>query len=733
MTERPDRAVLDMTIQGMSCTACAARIEKGLGRMKGVEAVSVHYAGKSGSVRYYASLVSPEQIMDRVHDLGFRAALYGSQQGESDEQGKLLLRLVLSILLSLPLLLGMLHHYEWLSGIPLPGFIQEPLLQFVLAAIVQFGIGMPFYFNAYYALRERTANMDVLVAFGTTAAFAYSYYAMLAGLPLYFETSAVVITAVLLGKWLEASISDQALRAATGFERLQVMEAVVLRSGAAVTVRVEELRTGDTLITKAGSRIAADGAVVRGHAFVDESFLTGESMPVSKEPGDPIFAGTMVSGGELVSRIQATGSATMLSRIAALTRQSQSSKSSIGRKVDALAGIFVPLMMLLAIVTLLIWLLILRPGDLSTAAVHALAVVLAACPCALGLAAPISLVLASGRMARRGIVLKEAGVLERLAALDTVVLDKTGTLTEGKPQLKQIAVASGRSKLALLRIAAAAEAASAHPFALALKEEAGKKGLVLPQAEQFQAVYGRGIRARVEGRLIAIGNRRFAEEEGHAISPEMIRFAETAESAGESVLYQFADGICEGAYAFYDPVKRSSIEAVKQLQQSGVEVWLATGDHPAAAHAAAAEAGIRHIHASMLPEDKKALIEQLRQRHRRVAMAGDGWNDAPALAAADVGMAMGDGTEAALAAGHMTLIRARLTGIPDAIRISRLALRNIRQNLAFAFVYNAIVIPFAAFGGLEPWMAGTAMAFSSVSVVGNALRLKKQMERVVQT
>lgn len=728
MKEQYQHAVLDIAIHGMSCTACAARIEKGLGKLAGVDAVSVHYAGKSGSIRYASGVIEPQRIIERVSELGFRAAPYGTDD-DGAERDKLLLRLLLSVVLSLPLLLAMLHHYEWLSAVPIPSFVQEPLLQFVLAAIVQFGIGMPFYFNAYYALRERTANMDVLVAVGTTAAFGYSYYAMLADLPLYFETSAVVITAVLLGKWLEAAISDRALQAAIHLDRLQLTEAWVLRGGAKVKINARELRVSDTLLPEPGQPLAADGVVIRGQASVDESFLTGESMPAAKGEGDAVYAGTTLVGGELAVRTLAVGDGTMLSRIAALTRQAQSSKSTIGRRVDALSAIFVPAMLLLAAATLLVWLLFLDPGSLGNASLHALAVLLAACPCALGLAAPISLVIASGRLARRGIVMKEAGVLERLAGLDTVVLDKTGTLTEGKPLLVDVQLAPGITKHALLRDAASAEQRAKHPFAQALLEQAAAAGIELPAEGQFREIAGKGAEAVIDGRRVEIGNARFAEERGLASTAAIEAFALRSEQAGRSVLYVYVNGRAAGALAFEDPIKRTSREAVQRLRQAGIEPILATGDHPAPAWAAAREAGIERVYASLLPADKQMLIERLRRENRRAAMAGDGWNDAPALAAADVGIAMGNGTDAALAAGHMALIRARLTGIADAVAISRLTLRNIRQNLGFAFVYNVCVIPFAAFGGLEPWMAGTAMAFSSVSVVGNALRLNRQLRK----
>jgi len=731
MSDHNGSVMLDLSILGMSCTACASRIEKAVGRMEGIEDISVHYAGKSGSVQYAADLITPSHIMERIEKLGFRAIPYGSSTESSKESATLRLRFVLALLLTLPLLWSMVHHYQWLSGIPVPFFVQEPLLQFLLAAIVQFGLGMPFYFGAYYALRERTANMDVLIVIGTTAAFGYSYIAMLTSQPLYFETSAVVITAVLLGKWMEAAASDRVKRASDGFSSLLAEEAIVERAGVRESIAAQRIRLGDLIVAEPGKPIAVDGVVAHGSATVDESLLTGESMPVLKGHGDAVYAGTVPADGTLHIRAQSTAADTMLRKIALLTRQAQSTKSSIGRKVDRLASIFVPLMLAMSLLTLLLWYFVLEPGNLGGASVRALAVLLAACPCALGLAAPISLVLASGKLARRGIVMKEAGTLERLAQLDTVVLDKTGTLTEGKPVLSDM-LAAGAMANTLLRWAAAAESGTAHPYGLAIIAQARSRGLVIPPALECRIHPGMGVEATVEGKQVAVGNARLAKDKGWTIVRAASDFAQRKEQQGIAVLYVFRDGICQGALALSDPVKRSSAQAIKLLQGEGVQIMLATGDHPQAAQAAAAASGIRLVEAGMMPEEKAALVRKLQSKGHRVGMAGDGWNDAPALAAADVGIAMGSGTDAALAAGHIALMRPRLTGISDAFRISKLTVRNIRQNLAFALLYNAIVIPFAALGWLEPWMAGTAMAFSSVSVVGNALRLNGQMRRVLQ-
>ncbi|NBD22378.1 heavy metal translocating P-type ATPase [Paenibacillus glycinis] len=723
-----EEEVLDLRIHGMSCTACATRIERAVGKLAGVSGVSVHYAAKSAYITYASGAVTPAVIIERIGQIGFQAIPHGRDEDAGSEIDALKLRVIAGSLLTLPLLWTMVHHYDLLRGIPVPAFIEEPILQLLLASVVQFFIGMPFYFGAYYALRERTANMDVLVAIGTTAAYVYSYISMMAGGALYFETSAVVITAVLGGKLLEAAASERAMKEGDGYASLQAKEAIVVRGGKSERIPLDRLRVGDQLIVEANGHLPADGIVADGEATLDESFLTGESGMVKRLAGDRVFAGTTVIGHPLRMQVLATGRGTLLSRIAAITRQAQATKSSIGRKVDRMAAVFVPVMMALSLATLALWLLWLNPGDWKTASIHALAVLLAACPCALGLAAPISLVLATGKLARRGIVLKEASALERLAQLNLIVLDKTGTLTEGKPAVTGVSALNGAPN-GLLRLAAAAEERSQHPFAEAIRESARRAGLVVPASASHAAYPGKGIEALVEGKAVAVGNAGFAAERSWPIHRSLQGFAERKEEAGETVVYAFVDGVCAGAFALADSVKRTSKEAVEDLKREGIRVLLATGDHPSAAKKAAGLTGIRDVHASMLPDQKAALIRRLQGDGLVVAMAGDGWNDAPALAAADVGIAMGGGTEAALDAGDMTLLRSRLTGISEALQISRLTVRNIRQNLGFAFLYNAVVIPFAAVGGIEPWMAGTAMALSSVSVVGNALRLNGQMKR----
>lgn len=743
-TQIEKEVTINFAVQGMSCSACAARIEKAVGKMDGVQMAAVSFPLRTAWVQFKPELLGPMQIAERVKHLGFVAHLNETAiKGLHKEHNMLKLRLTVSAILTLPLLTGMAQHIPLLQPLlaSLPVWLMLPWLQLAFATIIQFVIGMPFYFGAYHALRQRSANMDVLVAIGTTAAYLYSHYVVFQdGLfhpltaasahapPLYFETSAVVITAVLLGKYIEIAASLRAQQGSNGYGMLQSQTAAVERAGEVIRMQTEFVRAGDIVIVEAGEVVPIDGIVCGGLSATDESLLTGESLPVTKREGDHVWAGTRNESARLRIRTEAAGHDTMLNRIQELVRQAQRSKSAIQRNVDAAASWFVPVMLAFALLTVIMWGAILDPGNWSQAFVCAIAVLLAACPCALGLAAPISLVIASGRLATQGIIAKEAGALERLARIQTIIFDKTGTLTEGKPHVSSLLAIKG-SRASILRLATAAEAESAHPLAAALRREAGRLGLVIPAAIQHAFTPGGGVEAIIEQQRFAVGNARFAAECDWSINGEAQAFADRRELAGETVLFAASEGKCVGVIAFSDRVKPNARETVKALKELGVSALLATGDHEAPARAAAKAAGIAHVYSSMLAESKVTLVEELKRQGKRVAMAGDGWNDAPALAAADVGLAMGEGTDAALSAGHMTLLFSRLQAIPEAIKISRLTIRNVRQNLTFAFLYNAFIIPFAAFGLLEPWMAGTAMALSSVSVVGNALRLTGQLRR----
>ncbi|REK76616.1 heavy metal translocating P-type ATPase [Paenibacillus paeoniae] len=734
---------LDFTIQGMSCAACAARIEKTIGRVEGVTEVAVSFPLRTAWVQVSGGKVTKEMLAEKVGQLGFSAKLNESaSEGLQRERAWLRLRLIAAVLLTLPLLAGMAMHLSWLQPVAnlLPDVLFVPWLQLALATVVQFVIGMPFYFGAYYALRQRSANMDVLVVIGTTAAYLYSHYVVFRdglfaggshGSPLYFETSAVVMTAVLLGKYIETSASLKAQQESVGFDELRVQTALVERGGLLTSLRTEFVRKGDIVHVGEDEFVPVDGTIQYGESALDESLLTGESAAVVKRPEDVVWAGTRNGSGKLTVITGAAGHETLLSRIQELVHQGQRAKSSLQSQVDAVASWFVPAMLITAVLTLGIWGLVVEPGNWSKASLCAIAVLLAACPCALGLAAPISLVIASGRLAKRGIVAKEAGAVERLAAIRTLVLDKTGTLTEGKPKVS-FAGPLGTGRSSLLRLAVALESESSHPLADAIREEAARIGLVTPDAERISYAAGGGAEGWIHGVHAAIGNARYIENLGVALSQEARRLASERETHGETVIYVTERTNCVGIIGFRDQLKSDAAQMARELSHLGIQPIVATGDHSAPANAVAKALGIKEVYASMLPESKLALVEKLKRGGKRVAMAGDGWNDAPALAAADVGIAMGNGTYGALDAGHITLIFSRLQAITEAIRLSRLTIRNIRQNLVFALCYNAVIIPFAAIGFLQPWMAGSAMALSSVSVVANALRLGARMERAAQ-
>ncbi|CDN45958.1 cation-translocating P-type ATPase [Paenibacillus sp. P22] len=741
-------AALDLGIQGMSCTACAARIERALAKMEGVTEASVSYASRMAWIRYEAGRQQPDAIKERVRQLGFATSEPGDRTSHMKEMAELRNRSVLSLLLSIPLLWAMVSHYNWLEGVPVPALVSHAWVQLALATIIQLWIGLPFYLNAWSALRERTANMDVLVVIGTSSAYLYSHYIVFsqgihgaassggghgALLPVYFDTGAIVITAVLLGKYMESRSSARALRESDGYAKLASRDVTVQRADEISRIPAESVRDGDIVLVGPGELIPVDGIVTGGQSEADESLLTGESRPVPKLPGSLVWAGTFNRGDTLRIRTEKTGEGTMLSRIGALLRQAQAAKTGIQKKVDAWSARFVPVMLLLAALTFAGWLLSGSSDSLRSAMLSSLSVLLVACPCALGLATPISLVIASGKLARQGIVLKEAGALERLAQLDTVLLDKTGTLTEGRPGVTAVhAPASGFGPAAVLRLAAAAEGDSRHPYALSIRGEARKRGIVIPAVEQALEWPGFGAAATCSEGRAAIGGRQLAAQErwkgmggSRLVRPGArgVRRDGAVRLAGR----RMASGPSRSATGSVHPRRVPS-------KRCGRKVWSwcslpETAPGPAAA--AAREAGIRKVKSGMLPEGKLELIRSLQKQGRVVAMAGDGWNDAPALAASDAGFAMGDGTDAALDAGHITLLRPSLTGIRDAIGVSRLTVRNIRQNLAFAFLYNAVMVPVAALGLLEPWMAGAAMALSSVTVVANSLRLSGGIRRLL--
>ena len=718
-------AHVDLALEGMTCAACAARIEKTLNRMPGVRA-RVNFATESASVD--TSLDDPAPLIATVERAGYKAHVKRDVELERrDEErrraaGLRALRadVAIAIVLTLPLLLPMLA-----MAVPGAHMSERELIprawQLVLATPVQFWSGRRFYVGAWHALRGGGANMDVLIALGTSAAFLFSAVVTLmhADQHVYFEAGAAVITLVLLGKWLETRARAGTSAALEGLVRLQPKVAHVERSGALLDVPLTDVALGDRVVVRAGEAIPVDAVVESGISTVDESMLTGESRPIAKGPGERIHAGTLNGEGALHARAVGVGASTLLAGIVRLVAAAQGSRAPIQRVADRVSAVFVPAVLAVAAVTFVATLLV--TGDAVRALVHAVAVLVIACPCALGLATPTAVIVGTGRAAQLGVLVRDAAALERAAALTDLVLDKTGTITEGHLEVLAVLPAAGRASDDVLALAAALERGAHHPLAQAIRSFADGRSIDLPTVQAFQAVPGKGARGRVEARGdVLVGSPGFLAEAGVAdVAPVDQAHAEA------TLVGVAADGAFVGWIALADRVRPTSAAAVERLRSMGMTITMVTGDHAGAARRVAGEAGIDAWQAGALPADKVAIIARLRAAGRHVGMVGDGINDAPALAAADVGFAMGTGADVAVDAADVTLVRTDLHALADALALARATLRKIRQNLFFAFAYNVLGIPLAAFGWLDPVIAGAAMAASSVSVVGNALLLRR--------
>ncbi|MGN6830070.1 heavy metal translocating P-type ATPase [Paucibacter sp. M5-1] len=706
---------LTLAISGMTCASCVGRVEKALRKQPGVLSAEVNLATETASVRLLAGQ-STEALLHAVAKAGYSAALKADAAGEakpawSQSGWPVLIAALLSAPLVVPML-GMLAGRHWMI---------DGWLQLLLSAPVQFWLGARFYKAGWAAARAGSGNMDLLVALGTSAAFGLSFYHLLGGASahaLYFESSAVVITLVLLGKWLEARAKRQTTAAIRALQALQPQTARVIRDGREQELPIAALRLGDELIVRPGERIPVDGELLEGLSQVDESLITGESLPVAKQPGARLTGGSVNGEGLLRLRCTALGAESTLARIARMVEDAQGHKAPIQRLVDQVSAVFVPVVLVIALITLLGWGL--GVGDWEQAWLNAVAVLVIACPCALGLATPAAIMAGTGVAASHGILIKDAQALEQAHRLQLVALDKTGTLTEGRPQL---IAAEGAPEL--LRWAAALQAGSEHPLAHAVRVAA--QDLALPASENLRAVAGRGVQARVEQQDLALGSGRWMQELGVDLGPQQARAA-ALQAEGRTVSWLAAIGEQPrliGLLAFGDALKPQAAVAVQHLRALGIRTLLLSGDNAGSAKAVAKTLGIDELRAELLPEDKARIIAELKAQGRHVAMVGDGINDAPALAAADVGMAMATGTEVAMAAAGITLMRGNPALVADAIDISKRTYAKIRQNLFWAFAYNVVGIPLAALGYLNPVIAGAAMALSSVSVLGNALLLKR--------
>ena len=726
----------EFDITGMTCAACATRIEKGLNKLEGVVKANVNLALEKATVEFNGSMLTNTDIIKKVEALGYEAQIIEETKDTSDhrqkEIAKQLKKFIFSAILSFPLLWAMVGHFSFTSFIWVPEMFMNPWVQLALATPVQFIIGSQFYIGAYKALKNKSANMDVLVALGTSAAYFYSLYLSMMSLmeksahevELYYETSSILITLIILGKLFEAKAKGRSSEAIKKLMGLQAKTAIVVRKGIELEIPIEEVVVGDLLYIKPGEKIPVDGIIIEGRSAVDESMLTGESVPVDKSIGDEVIGATLNKNGFLQIEATKVGRDTALAQIIKVVEEAQGSKAPIQRLADKISGVFVPIVVAIAIITFIIWYVWAAPGDFADALEKMIAVLVIACPCALGLATPTSIMAGSGRAAEYGILFKGGEHLEMTHRVATVVLDKTGTVTNGTPVLTDVLPEDLFSEEEFLAILGSAEKQSEHPLAQAIVQGIKDKGIPLKEVTEFEAVPGFGIKAIVDGKQILVGTRKLMNKFKVEIADALVKMDEM-ERVGKTAMLAAIDGQYAGTVAVADTIKETSKTAISRLKKMGLDVIMITGDNQQTAKAIAAQAGIDHVIAEVLPEGKADEIKKLQAKGKKVAMVGDGINDAPALAIADIGMAIGTGTDVAMEAADITLIRGDLNSIADAIFMSKKTITNIKQNLFWALAYNSLGIPVAALGFLAPWLAGAAMAFSSVSVVLNALRLQK--------
>ncbi|MCL2337643.1 MAG: heavy metal translocating P-type ATPase [Firmicutes bacterium] len=735
---------LDLDIGGMSCAVCAARIEKGLRALPGVASAVVNLATEKAAVAYDPAQVDAAAVVSAVTKLGYEARVIDERHsGRSDDERdrefkRQLFLFIFAAVFSAPLFAGMLGMFAPLARF-FPHFLHHAWFQFCLATPVQLVAGYHFFRDAFIALKNRSPNMSVLVAMGTSTAYIYSTVVTFWGSGLglhqvYFESSAVLLTLILLGKMLEARAKGKTSEALKELAGLQAKNALVIRDGREVELAVEEVRVGDLVLVRPGEKIPVDGVIREGRSTVDESMLTGESLPVDKKEGDYVTGATLNKIGAFRFEALRVGRDTALAQIIRFVEEAQGSKAPIQRLADVIAGYFVPVVIGIALLTFLGWYFFGDPGNVTRAILNLTAVLVIACPCALGLATPTSIMVGTGKGAEYGILIKGGEHLERAHRVNTLVLDKTGTITYGEPVLTDLIPApemAGRDD-ELLQLAGAAEKSSEHPVAQAVVKKAAARLLEagLPEAwslSDFTAIPGRGVEALVDGRQVLLGTERLMAEQGVRLPETFAAAIVGLENEGKTVLLMALDRLPAAILAVADSIKDTSVEAVALLRRMGLEVWMLTGDNRLTAGSIARVVNIDadHVLAQVLPEDKAKKVAALRAAGKIVGMVGDGINDAPALAEADVGFAIGSGTDVAIEAADIVLVRGDLLSVADSIALSRATIRNIRQNLFWALIYNVLGIPIAALGFLSPVVAGAAMAFSSVSVVSNALRIKR--------
>lgn len=731
-------------IEGMTCASCARAVERATRRLEGVASANVNLATEKLAITFEPSVLSVSDIKKAVKNAGYKAVEEdGGKSGDSNEKERRLLwrRFIISVIVTVPLLYISMGH---MAGLPLPGFI-DPMMNPRAYAITQLILTLPvvaagyrYYIVGFKTLLKRSPNMDSLVAIGTGAAMVYGIYAIGRifmgdtdyAMNLYFESAAVILTLITLGKYFETVSKGKTSDAIKKLMGLAPKTATVIKDDKEVEIPVEEVMVGDIIIVRPGERIPVDGIVISGVTSVDESMLTGESIPVEKHEGDIVIGASLNKNGSIRYKATRVGKDTTLAQIIKLVEDAQGSKAPIAKLADIISGYFVPIVMILAVLSGLAWYVI--GGESITFSLTIfISVLVIACPCALGLATPTAIMVGTGKGAENGVLIKSGEALETAHKVDTVVLDKTGTITEGKPKVTDVIAAGGISGETLVMLAASAEIGSEHPLGEAIVEHAKKIGLDIKDATEFKAIPGHGIEVTIEGRHVLLGNRKLMDDRNISLE-ELAEASDRLANEGKTPMYAAIDSMAAGIIAVADTVKATSKKAIETLHKMGIKVVMITGDNSRTAQAIARQVGIDRVLSEVLPEDKSNEIKKLQSEGSKVAMVGDGINDAPALAQADIGIAIGSGTDVAMESADIVLMRSDLMDISKAIQLSRSTIRIIKQNLFWAFAYNTVGIPVAMgilhiFGGplLNPMIAGAAMSLSSVSVVSNALRLKR--------
>lgn len=731
--ESDNSGSVQLSLSGMSCNNCALSIEKTIKNLDGVQKVEVNFNSEKAYVEYSPDLVNTDKIIEEVNKTGYGASKISKSSHEKEEEVKkqelknLRNKVIISAILSFPLLLAMIVNF---LGIDF-ALLHKPLFQFLLATPVQFFIGKRFYKNAYHSLKAKTAGMDTLVAMGTSAAYFFSIYnGFIKDVPqgghraLYFEASAILITLILFGKYLEAVAKGKTSQAIKKLMNLQPKYATVVRDGEHEEIPIEKVSINDKILVKPGEKIAVDGLVIKGNSSVDESMITGESIPVEKKSGDKVIGGTINQNGSITFKAKKIGKDTVLSNIIRIVEEAQANQPPIQRLADKVSAIFVPSVVSIAVITFILWMIL--NGDLNQSFIAAVSVLVISCPCALGLATPTAIMVGTGLGAKNGILIKNGASLETAHKINSIIFDKTGTITKGKPVVTDIFTFNDVDKEKLLQVSASIENKSEHPLAETIVKEAKNRKIKFLDLKDFEAIPGKGVKARYKKDKIYIGTADLMKDNGIDIRKYNDKIHSLENDGKTTVIIGKNDQII-GLIGIADTIKKDSKEAIKQIKSMGIDIYMITGDNQRTAEAIGKQVGIKkdNILANVLPKNKADEVEKLKKEGSVVAMVGDGINDAPALATADIGMAIGSGSDIAIESGDIALMNNSLKTIVSAINLSKKTMNKIKQNLFWAFFYNTLGIPVAALGFLTPIIAGTAMSFSSVSVVSNSLLLKR--------